>query len=466
MRELDVRIVGGDAGDRVAPESRALEDVGLVDGEDFAAALAGQVKGNAGDAFDFMLAVAHGVKGLTRAGSAFDAAWLAKIGAAEQLADDHDVGAFDDFRAQRGIFQQGRKADGRAQVGEGAEFLAQAEESGFGAQVRGILVVGGQADGAEQDSSSVPAGFERIGGQRVVAGGEGGASDVLAGELEFVVEAGGYGFEHTDCLFGDFRADAVAGHDSEVEKHAGSPGKDTKGAFYRKKQAGKLDNLKSTAWYRRNFGGVVFRPTILSIGLSEIVRREGFMRPFAVRLRRRIRYVELVVAVIAGCVLHSSGLGQSPDTSSLGDLARKQRAKQQQGKNSSAKSKKVVSDEDLPARGTSGDEVPPRDGPHAEISIPRSATDMTQYGDQLKTAILRQKAAIADLKGRIEKLNDSIHFVQANAYRNGVEYNKLQAQKQQEVERLQGQLGDQQRDLEQMQETARKAGYGGAVWDP
>jgi len=44
----------------------------------------------------------------------------------------------------------------------------------------------------------------------------------------------------------------------------------------------------------------------------------------------------------------------------------------------------------------------------------------------------------------------------ANAYRNGVEYNKIQAQKQQEVQRLQGQLAEQQKNLEKMQETARK----------
>jgi predicted RNase H-like nuclease (RuvC/YqgF family) len=89
-----------------------------------------------------------------------------------------------------------------------------------------------------------------------------------------------------------------------------------------------------------------------------------------------------------------------------------------------------------------------------------------QSGDQFKSAIARQKGIIADLKARVDKVNGSIHFVEANAYRNGVEYNKLQAQKQQEVERLQGQLDEQKRDLEQMQEKARKAGYGSAVWDP
>ena len=190
------------------------------------------------------------------------------------------------------------------------------------------------------------------------------------------------------------------------------------------------------------------------------------MRPPGIWVHRGIRSVAL--AVIAVCMAIAPGLGQSSDAPSLGDLARKQRAKQQQSKNSPAKPKKVVTDEDLPARSgsDSGDDAPPRDGPHEEISIRRSATDVTQYGNELKTAIARQKAAIADLKGRIEKLNASIHFVEANAYRNGVEYNKLQAHKQQEVERLQRQLNEQQRDLEQTQETARKAGYGSAVWDP
>jgi predicted RNase H-like nuclease (RuvC/YqgF family) len=89
-----------------------------------------------------------------------------------------------------------------------------------------------------------------------------------------------------------------------------------------------------------------------------------------------------------------------------------------------------------------------------------------QAGDQLKATILRQKTAVADLKSQIDKVQDSIHFVEANAYRNGVEYNKLQAQKQLEVQRLQSQLEEQKKNLEQMQETARKAGFGSAIWDP
>jgi len=63
-------------------------------------------------------------------------------------------------------------------------------------------------------------------------------------------------------------------------------------------------------------------------------------------------------------------------------------------------------------------------------------------------------------------LQDSIHFVEANRYRNGVEYNKVQAEKQKEAQRLQGRLDEAQKNLEQMQESARKAGFGSSVWDP
>ncbi len=188
------------------------------------------------------------------------------------------------------------------------------------------------------------------------------------------------------------------------------------------------------------------------------------MRPSAVLMRRIMRCLQLL-AVIAVFAFSMESLGQSSDSPSLGDLARKQRDKQQQNKNSATKPKKVVTDEDMPAYAPDED-VSPDDGPHGEMSAEHSASDVLQSGEQFKSAIARQKEVVADLKAHIDKLNSSIHFVEANAYRNGVEYNKVQAQKQQEAERLQGQLDEQKRNLEQLQEKARKAGYGSAVWDP
>jgi hypothetical protein len=178
-----------------------------------------------------------------------------------------------------------------------------------------------------------------------------------------------------------------------------------------------------------------------------------------------------LLALVAGLLaLTITASGQSSsDSPSLGDLARKQRQKQQKTRET-AKPKKVVTNEDIPERphdssDSSASPSPATSQPaHNDSAAPAGA--VLQAGDQLKAAILRQKTAVAVLTSQIDKVQDSIHFVEANAYRNGAEYNKLQAQKQQEVQRLQSQLEEQKKNLEQMQETARKAGFGSSVWDP
>lgn len=188
------------------------------------------------------------------------------------------------------------------------------------------------------------------------------------------------------------------------------------------------------------------------------------MRVSSIFVHRAFWCLGLVLVLIAALVLCPESLGQSSDTPSLGDVARQERQRRKKT-DDPAKPKRVVTDEDIPARETQ-ENAPPADGPHDEISVQRSASDVLQNGDQMRTAIAGQKALIAELKSRIDKLNDSIQFVEANAYTNGVQYNQLQARKQQEVERMRGHLGELRRDLEQMQEKARKAGYGSAVWDP
>jgi len=159
--------------------------------------------------------------------------------------------------------------------------------------------------------------------------------------------------------------------------------------------------------------------------------------------------------------------GQAADNPSLGEVARKQRHKAKDTKNPASRAKKVVTDEDMPAHAEgASDDGPPLDGPHSEMAVSPSTTDVLQTGEQWKRSIAQQKSAVADLKNRIDKLNASIRFVPANAYRNGVEYNKSQAHRQQEVDRMQTEMDEQKKSLEQMQETARRAGYGSAVWDP
>src|SRR6266436_7058996 len=86
--KLDIGKINGDASDDFAPETRALQNIRLVDREQSAAAGAREFKCDAGDALDLRLTVAHGVERVARAGSALDGARLAEIQSAKQFAHD------------------------------------------------------------------------------------------------------------------------------------------------------------------------------------------------------------------------------------------------------------------------------------------------------------------------------------------------------------------------------------------
>ncbi len=91
--QFHIRIFLGDAGDDLAPEHRGGEDVGLVDGADLLAALAGRLEGDMGDALDLRHAVAHGVDADPLAPVPFDPLRLGEVDAAGQFADHQDIEA-------------------------------------------------------------------------------------------------------------------------------------------------------------------------------------------------------------------------------------------------------------------------------------------------------------------------------------------------------------------------------------
>src|SRR4029077_5069245 len=62
VRQLDIGEIAGDTSDDFAPETRALQNIRLVDGEQTPAAGSSELKCNAGDALNLRLAVAHGVE--------------------------------------------------------------------------------------------------------------------------------------------------------------------------------------------------------------------------------------------------------------------------------------------------------------------------------------------------------------------------------------------------------------------
>ncbi len=168
-------------------------------------------------------------------------------------------------------------------------------------------------------------------------------------------------------------------------------------------------------------------------------------------LMRRV----LVICVLLA--LTGAALGQS-----LGDVARQTRQKEKaRGK----AAKKVVTNEDLPE---SPDLTPGEHetvGKYQAVIAPHEPT-AAQNANQWKSSILEQKNRIASMQAQIDKLNGSIRFVEANAYVNGVQYNQYQLRKQQQVSNLQTQIAEQKKKLEEMQEAAKKAGMGSAVYDP
>jgi hypothetical protein len=168
------------------------------------------------------------------------------------------------------------------------------------------------------------------------------------------------------------------------------------------------------------------------------------------------------ITIILGLVFAAgTGHGQS-----LGDVARQQRQKQQS--KSAQTPRKVITNEDIPENSASQtSSIASGDNDQREQpSATPSSGDVMRAGDQFKAQIRAQKNSVAAMQTQIEKLNSSVHFVEANRYRNGVQYNQLQLQKQQEAQRMQQQLDEAKNQLEQMQEAARKAGFGNAVYDP
>ena len=169
------------------------------------------------------------------------------------------------------------------------------------------------------------------------------------------------------------------------------------------------------------------------------------------RTGKRVAFISMVLFITA------ASFGQS-----LGDVARAERQKQAKDAHTD---RKVVTNEDMPEhQEESSDNSVSTDDRDAN-SAP-SPSNSSQAAAHWKAKIEAQKNSITALQGQIDKLNSSIHFVEANRYSNGVQYNQRQVQKQDEVQRMQKLLDERKKQLEDMQESARKAGLGSAVYDP
>jgi hypothetical protein len=147
-------------------------------------------------------------------------------------------------------------------------------------------------------------------------------------------------------------------------------------------------------------------------------------------------------------------------------LARQQRQQKEQSKaapGKSAKPSKVITNEEIPehAGGTSTTAA------HSveRTSAPDSSSGPKLSSEQWRSQIVTQKNQLASLQRQVDDLNESVRFAPA-CVANCVGWNERQREKQQQAERMQAQLGEQKRRLEDTQDAARKQGYGSSIYDP
>jgi len=95
-----------------------------------------------------------------------------------------------------------------------------------------------------------------------------------------------------------------------------------------------------------------------------------------------------------------------------------------------------------------------------------SPADHEAEGERWKSEIQSQKSGIAELQREIDSLSNSIRYAPANCVANCAQWNERQQHKQDQVESMKAQLEEQQRRLEEMQDAARKQGFGSSVYDP
>jgi hypothetical protein len=158
------------------------------------------------------------------------------------------------------------------------------------------------------------------------------------------------------------------------------------------------------------------------------------------------------------------------DSQSLGDVARQARQHNQAAQTNaahSAKTPKVITNEDVPEHSETDAQAPASSDAEGGSTPSASGSGGAKIpAEQWKSQIQAQKDVVSSMQSRIDKVNDSIHFAPGNCVAGCVQWNERQQAKQQEVERARGQLADQKKKLEDMQESARHQGYGSSVYDP
>ena len=205
--------------------------------------------------------------------------------------------------------------------------------------------------------------------------------------------------------------------------------------------------------------------------------------------------IQRVLALLSTGTFLFAITAHAQDSQSLGDVARQSRQQKQQ-KDAQAKtaSPKAPSSPEAAAADAIPKDAQSSRPPHVitneEIGSPMSSTaaaadkpqtdskpssksasspgsaDRNEQAEEWKTRIQEQKSAIDSLQSQITEVSESIRFAGANCVANCEHWNEHQKQKLDQVESMKAELEEQKKHLDEMQESARKQGFGSSVYEP
>ena len=189
---------------------------------------------------------------------------------------------------------------------------------------------------------------------------------------------------------------------------------------------------------------------------------------------RTLRVFVLFAAGAYVCALPA----YAQDSQSLADAARQARQQKQQkdtqAKDSStsaadaqpAKTPRVITNDEIPEH--VGSTLTPAHSPQGQNPnyTPSNYGTRKTPADQWKSQIQAQKRAIASLQGEIASLSGSVHFPVNCLPNTCAQRNERQLEKENRVDIMKQQLEEQQKRLDELQDSARKQGFGSAVYDP
>jgi hypothetical protein len=178
----------------------------------------------------------------------------------------------------------------------------------------------------------------------------------------------------------------------------------------------------------------------------------------------------LLASTTFACALFSFGQDQSVADAARQSRLQKQKETQSQDSSatateSQAKAHRVITNDEIPEHADSDSASGTNSQSHIANQTLTADPQRKLSAAEWKSQIRSQKNAIASLQNEMARLSSSIHFPVSCLW-NCPQRTERQIKKEDRVEIMKAQLEQQQKHLEEMQESARRQGFGNSVYDP